>query len=378
MKKIIFVTPQFKNGGGNRVFVELANSISRNFNYKLEITFPNNSLDSNHYNVEDDVEIIKIGNLAKNLIHKLYNTFLLFRYLIKSLKTTTNLTILISDPILCVFLWVISKKHKNVIYRFIQADDYRIFDDLYVLKNNFFLFFFKFFTLLNYKLKINYVFNSSFTYDRFVEVSKRTDVAKFIVHPAVDNNIFYRIDNIDYSLNKKVTISLIAREHPLKKLDDFISVWLELPKEIKNNIENVYLISTDKLERFDLKNFTLIRPSTDIEIADILRKSEIFISTSLWEGFSLPPLEAMNCGAVILSSDSGGIKEYAINDFNSLLFEPGELNEFKNKLIQLIENVELRNILRKNSLNMIDKFSWDKSAKMLISFIEGTSLINKL
>lgn len=375
MKKIIFVTPQFKNGGGNRVFVELANSISRNFNYDVEITFPNNSVDTNHYKIENKVELKKIGNIAKSIFLKLFNTFLLFKYLIKSLKYNKELTIIISDPILCVFLFLIP--HKKNIVRFVQADDYRIFDDLYVLKNKYFLFFFKKLTLLSYSLNIKYLFNSNFTYNRFIDLSKRKNIKKLIVHPAVDKNIFYYNNNDKiYSLDTKISISLIAREHPLKKLQDFISVWSELPNDIKIQIDNVYLISTDKLERFDLTNFQVIKPKNDYEIADLFRKSEIFISTSLWEGFSLPPLEAIYCGAVVLSSDSGGIKEYAINDFNSLLFEPGELNEFKNKLIQLIENVELRNILRKNSLSLIDDFSWDKSAKMLISFIEGTPLIN--
>lgn len=367
MKKIIFVTPQFKNGGGNRVFVELANSIIRNFNHDIEISFPNNSEEINHYKIENKININKIGSFANNSFQKLFNVILLYRHIIISLKKNEETIIVISDPILCVFLWVIPCKYKKKVYRFIQADDYKIYDDLYVLKNRFFLFCFKSLTLLNYKLKVRYIFNSTFTYRRFIEVSKRKDVPKTIVHPAVDNNVFYSVDDLS---RDKISISLIARDHPLKKLDDFITVWSELSFEIKSKIESVFLISTDKLEKFDLKDFKLIRPINDFEIAEILRKSDIFISTSLWEGFSLPPLEAINCGAVILSSDSGGINEYAVNTYNSLLYKSGELKELKSKLIELIENPELRRVLRENSLNIIKEFSWDKSAKNLISIID--------
>lgn len=370
MKKIIFVTPQFKSGGGNRVFIELANSISKNLNYDTEIIFPNNSTELNHYNVYQEVNIIKVGPLANNLIFKLYNVTLLFRYVINQLKSNNNFIIIFSDPILCVFLFLIPKRFNKNIVRFIQADDYRIFDDLHVLKNKFFLFWFKLLTLLNYKLKIKYIFNSNFSYDRFIEVSKRNDLPKFIVHPAVDKKIFKNENSKKYSIDEKISICLIAREHPLKKLSDFIKVWSELSSQIKSKIANVYLISTDKLEKFDLREFNLIRPKNDFEIADFFRKSDIFISTSLWEGFSLPPLEAMNCGSAILSSDSGGIREYAINNFNSLLYKPGELDEFKIKLIELIENTQLRNQIRKNSQNIIDNFSWDKSAIKFISIIE--------
>lgn len=370
MKKIIFVTPQFKNGGGNRVFIELANSIHRNFFYNLEIAFPNNSKETNHYFIEKNIEIKKIGKLATNIFTKLYNTFFLFRYIIMSIKNNKNTIIVISDPILCVFLFLIpSRYHRNII-RFIQADDYKIYDDLFVLKNSMFLFFFKFLTKLNFKLKLSYIFNSTFTYNCFIEISKRTDVPKFIVHPAVDKNIFYFSKEIKQVSNKKITLALVARDHPLKKLEDFISVWRELPNETLNEIENVFLISTDKLDKFDLKEFTLVRPSSDFEIASIMRKSDIFISTSMWEGFSLPPLEAINCGAVILSSDSGGINEYAIHEINSLLYRPGDIIDFKIKLIELVKNFELRKVLWNNSSSIINNFSWDKSARIFISFIE--------
>jgi glycosyltransferase involved in cell wall biosynthesis len=233
------------------------------------------------------------------------------------LKINQQTTIIISDPILSVFLWVIPRKYNKNIIRFIQADDYRIYDDLFVLKNRLFLFIFKYLTRLNYKLKLKYIFNSNFTFDRFVSISNRKDVAKLIVHPAVNKNVFYYLQPRNSLLNDKISICLIARDHPLKKLDDFINAWSDLSKDIKNKVSQVYLISTDKLEKFDLNEFTLIRPKGDNEIADIFRKADIFISTSLWEGFSLPPLEALNCGVTILSSDSGGVREYACNDYNA-------------------------------------------------------------
>lgn len=371
MRKIVFVIPQFKSGGGNRVFVELANSISRFGNYELEIVYPNNSLELNHYKIEPSISVKVIGKIGLNLFRKLFNFFLLFKYIIKNLINNKQATIIISDPILSVFLWVIPRKYNKNIIRFIQADDYRIYDDLFVLKNGLFLFIFKSLTYFNYKLKLKYIFNSGFSYDRFIEVSKRKDVPKLIVHPAVDKSIFHDSPTRKVNVNEKLSICLIARDHPLKKLDDFIEVWSHLLPDVKNKINNVFMISTDKLERFDLTDFTLVRPKCDIEIAEVFRKSDIFISTSLWEGFSLPPLEALHCGMVILSSDSGGIREYALDNENALLYSPGNKIELGNKLIELIKDKELREKLNKNANEIIKNFSWDKSAKKLISIIEN-------
>jgi glycosyltransferase involved in cell wall biosynthesis len=371
MKKIIFVAPQFKNGGGNRVFVELANSISRFGNYELEIAYPNNSLEVNHYRIESNVSVKTIGKIATYLTHKLYNCFLLFKYIIREFKNNENTTVIISDPILCVFLWVIPQKYSKNVIRFIQADDYKLYDDLFVLKNKFFLFIFKICTNFNYRLKFKYVFNSRFSYNRFISTCNRNDVPEIIVHPAVDKTTFYSAKECDANINEKLSICLVARDHPLKKLDDFITVWSNLPLEIKNKINDVFMISTDKLERFDLTDFIIVRPQSDTEIANVFRKSDLFISTSLWEGFSLPPLEAMHCGMVILSSDSGGIREYAIDKKNALLYSPENRKELSDKLIELILNRELRKELHINAKNVIKEFSWDNSAKKLMSIIEN-------
>ncbi len=50
--------------------------------------------------------------------------------------------------------------------------------------------------------------------------------------------------------------------------------------------------------------------------------SHIFISTSWWEGFGLPSLEAMACGCALILTDAGGVNEYAIANENCLMYEP--------------------------------------------------------
>ncbi len=368
-KKIIFITPQFKNGGGNRVFVELANSISRFSDFNLEIAYPNNSKELNHYKVEDKVQIKAIGKNASKLTAKLFNCFLLFSYITKEIKVNNSI-IIISEPILCSLLWAIpSKFYKNII-RYIQADDYNLFNDLFVLKNRFFLFSFKTLTRLSYKLNVKYVFNSHFSYKKFIGVSKRKDVIEVIIHPSVDKKIFFDRKITDSnSLNHKVSICLVARDHPLKRTEDFIAVWSNLNFKIKSKVQEVFFISTDKLNKFNLDDFTVIRPINDQEIAEIFRKCDIFVSTSLWEGFSLPPLEALNCGVAVITSNSGGVSEYAINEFNALFYEPTDRKQLEQKLILLINDNNLRNRLVANSKIKTQDMTWEKSALKLMEVL---------
>jgi len=71
-------------------------------------------------------------------------------------------------------------------------------------------------------------------------------------------------------------------------------------EESIHGIDNVFIISHDDLSEFNLKNVKCIKPKNDKEIAFYMNKSHIFISTSWWEGFGLPPLEAMACGCAVI------------------------------------------------------------------------------
>ncbi len=60
------------------------------------------------------------------------------------------------------------------------------------------------------------------------------------------------------------------------------------------------------------------------DIATFYRFVDVFVFPSFVEGFGLPPLEAMACGAAVVVTDSGGVREYARDGDNCLLVAPGD------------------------------------------------------
>jgi glycosyltransferase involved in cell wall biosynthesis len=256
-------------------------------------------------------------------------------------------------------------KTKNI-YRFIQANDYVIFDDLYILKNIFLLKIFKVLTKRSYYYAVGYLFNSIYTYERFIEVSARKDVPLAIVHPALNPKIF---SNQNIRELNQINICIIARKHTWKGFVDFIKVYKDIQNMIK--INNVYIISHDDLSEFDLSEVELIQPKSDHEIAHYMNKSHIFISTSWWEGFGLPPLEAMACGCSVILTDAGGVNEYAIPDKNCLMYKPKDVQKLQENILKLVVDKELRDYLSKNGEKKANEFSWEKSTDQLLKVLYG-------
>ncbi len=83
-----------------------------------------------------------------------------------------------------------------------------------------------------------------------------------------------------------------------------------------------------------------------------------FVFPSLYEGFGLPPLEAMACGAAVAVSDIGVLTE--VVDDAGILFDPESVESIAAGIIKAIEN---RSTLRARSIAQAAKFSWKKAAE---------------
>ncbi|MGL4990226.1 MAG: glycosyltransferase family 4 protein [Sarcina sp.] len=87
----------------------------------------------------------------------------------------------------------------------------------------------------------------------------------------------------------------------------------------------------------------------------------LFVYPSLYEGFGLPPLEAMSCKTAVLASNLTSIPE--VVKLSDLLFNPYNTLEFKVKLKTLLNDTNLLNSLSEKCYNLSKEFSWKNTAK---------------
>jgi glycosyltransferase involved in cell wall biosynthesis len=101
------------------------------------------------------------------------------------------------------------------------------------------------------------------------------------------------------------------------------------------------------------------------KLAELYRNSDIFLSTSLYESFPLPPMEAMASGVAVVSTDNGGINTYAKPGENCLLSEQGDLPSTLAALLYLLRHPEQRVRLGNAGRETALHYSFDKVTLIL-------------
>ena len=107
---------------------------------------------------------------------------------------------------------------------------------------------------------------------------------------------------------------------------------------------------------------------SDDELVRLYNQAACFVFPSLYEGFGLPPLEAMACGCPVLVSDIPVEREVCGDA--AQYFNPLESNNILHTIKQYLNNIDvIREKMRQKGYQNIMRFSWEKSAEVLMKII---------
>lgn len=101
----------------------------------------------------------------------------------------------------------------------------------------------------------------------------------------------------------------------------------------------------------------------DNDVAALYSGAIAFVYISLYEGFGLPPLEAMQCGCPVLTSNTSSLPE-VVGDAG-LMVSPSDLESAIDAMMRLATDSNLRSQLRVKGLERAKLFSWDKAADII-------------
>ena len=111
----------------------------------------------------------------------------------------------------------------------------------------------------------------------------------------------------------------------------------------------------------------------DAELTHLYQHAYAFVYPSLYEGFGIPPLEAMALSCPVICSNAASLPEVCGDA--ALYFQPLDTSALKNALIQIAEEPAVRQALISKGLKRISVFSWKSSASELYKLI---NTINKI
>ncbi len=107
---------------------------------------------------------------------------------------------------------------------------------------------------------------------------------------------------------------------------------------------------------------------SDAEISVLYRRGLAYVFPSLYEGFGLPPLEAMSHGLPVISSDRGSLPE--VLGKAALYFDPENHGQFVEQLSRVAHDPSLREQLRISGYRRMRMFSWKRMAEETLAAYE--------
>lgn len=173
------------------------------------------------------------------------------------------------------------------------------------------------------------------------------------------------INTSEYFVEDKIRkngIGTIYHRSPKKAPEDIIKIL----QSIKNKWPSLpqYVFSANKcpngISRKSFWRFPSIKQSRKL-----YNSSKIWFVASKSEGFGLPILEAMACGAVVVSTDHDSARGLIEDGVNGLLVPIGDINTFIDKFDYLLNNDEKREELVQNGFKTVHDYSWENAVNKL-------------
>src|SRR5690606_25810580 len=112
------------------------------------------------------------------------------------------------------------------------------------------------------------------------------------------------------------------------------------------------------------------QPPVEQLVDEIYNTSRVFLCTSYVEGFGLANVEAMACGAALVTTDTGGSRDYARHGATALVAPYRAVDMLSRHVLALLDDDDRRVALARAGRDHVRRFDWDRSGEMLEEFLE--------
>lgn len=115
----------------------------------------------------------------------------------------------------------------------------------------------------------------------------------------------------------------------------------------------------------DIKTLGFIDDQAKFEL---MKRADVFVFPTLYEGFGIPVLEAQSVGCSVVASNNSSIPE--VTKDSALLVDPKNPEDIAENIYEIISNESLKNAIILKGLENVKRFSWDKCAEEIAETIK--------
>jgi len=160
--------------------------------------------------------------------------------------------------------------------------------------------------------------------------------------------------------------------HPRKNLDNLLKAFSIFKKKQGSGLKLVlagrlawkYTAFTERLQSYKYRDDVIMTGYLDeTELVKIIGSAYAMVYPSLWEGFGVPVLEAMQCQVPVISSAHSSMEE--IGGDALLTADPNDPADIAGKMISLYKDESLRDQLIEKGKTAASRFNWEQTAKLL-------------
>jgi glycosyltransferase involved in cell wall biosynthesis len=164
-----------------------------------------------------------------------------------------------------------------------------------------------------------------------------------------------------------------------KNIEGLIAAFAALPRDLREQHQLAVVCHAEEHARTHLADearkaglgagdIVLTGYVPDADLADLYRSCKLFVFPSLHEGFGLPALEAMMCGAAVIGSDASSIPE--VIGRADALFDPRSVPAMTSLIARALADEPFRQSLKAHAMERAAHFSWEHSARAALDAME--------
>jgi len=205
-----------------------------------------------------------------------------------------------------------------------------------------------------------------------VSNSSKKDIVKYLNIKPEKISVIYNSSNLITNNNfEKITgdkyLLTVSSFDPRKNLNNLVKAFKKIDEEIKLIIVGSNSANFASHDELLDKDIIIKRQVSDDELGSLINNAEIFIYLSFYEGFGLPPLEAMCMGCPVIVSDIPAHRE--ICEDAALYTDPYDIEDIKNKITFMLNNDQVKKELIAAGKNNVKRFDWFNSAQKVLDNI---------